>query len=292
LKVNLSLDNIASHKGYKFENYFDTLRLLRLLFYEYPKRYEDETLKVLRYILGSRIFTCPDEIVQPLLKTNNEIKNRKLPFDRIFLDVRLELCGKIIKGVYIGNALDSNNKIINEIAYLGLKHEPSKQERPWACFDSIFTMDDNLNETDFKTSTELDSIWTPQEKKDNITIRKKIKLFVCNFLDFINTSDVELIEVERDWERNEKRIRRGKPPIPAQTIVKLKPQIRIYLDQLKSGKHFKFSHKFWVRGHWRTLRSERWGDLRGTKIWIKPYIKGQGILIEKNYDVIPVGVTS
>jgi len=33
------------------------------------------------------------------------------------------------------------------------------------------------------------------------------------------------------------------------------------------------------------LRSDRWGKHKGTKIWIPPYIKGDGLYVKKNYEV-------
>jgi len=62
--------------------------------------------------------------------------------------------------------------------------------------------------------------------------------------------------------------------------------LRRYISNLKSNGHIDYSHKFWVRGHWRTLKNEkRYKDSVGKKMWIKPFIKGKGILIDKKYEL-------
>lgn len=46
-----------------------------------------------------------------------------------------------------------------------------------------------------------------------------------------------------------------------------------------------YSHKFWVRGHFRWLRAERYGENIGKKLWIAPFIKGKGVMLHKEYDL-------
>ena len=82
-----------------------------------------------------------------------------------------------------------------------------------------------------------------------------------------------------------KRILRGKLPIPSQKFIRVNGKLKIYLSELNSGKHFNYSHRFWVRGHFRTLRNDKWKNARGTKIWILPFIKGKGVLVDKIYEV-------
>lgn len=107
-----------------------------------------------------------------------------------------------------------------------------------------------------------------------------------NFLDFLNNPEVELLTIDRSDEQNDKRIKGGKPPIPTQKLIKLTGKLKVYINKLESDGLYKVSHRFWVRGHFRTLRNKtRYGSNSGKKIWILPYIKGSGILIDKNYEV-------
>ena len=113
---------------------------------------------------------------------------------------------------------------------------------------------------------------------------KKIQIFICNFLDFLNDPEVELKTIKRSEKNRERRIKNGKMPIPPINFIIVTGKLKIYQDGISSGIHFDFSCKFWVRGHFRRLiDEERYGESAGKRIWIKPYIKGKGILKDKNY---------
>jgi len=113
--------------------------------------------------------------------------------------------------------------------------------------------------------------------------QKKIASFVMNFLLFLNEPDVYYFNVERTLEQNQKRIKRGKLPIPKYSIIKVTGQLKKYIDKLESINAFSYSHKFWVRGHWRNFQSHIYKNKKGKRTWIKPYIKGQGVLVDKIY---------
>jgi len=71
-------------------------------------------------------------------------------------------------------------------------------------------------------------------------------------------------------------IKRGKIPIPTMHIIRLKGKLKQYINTLSSGDCFEYHYRFWVRGHFRTLKDEkRWGSNVGRRIWILPYIKGK-----------------
>ena len=57
------------------------------------------------------------------------------------------------------------------------------------------------------------------------------------------------------------------------------------LDQLNNKTDFTYTHRFWVRGHFRVLKDKKWKKSQGKKIWIVPFIKGEGVLIKKEYNV-------
>lgn len=117
-------------------------------------------------------------------------------------------------------------------------------------------------------------------------ISKKVREFIFAFLLFLNQPEVELKDIVRSEKNREKAIKRGKIPLPPTTEVNVTGKLKIYINKLKSGGHFSYSYQFWVRGHFRTLRNkQRYGEKAGTTIWIAPYIKGRGILINKDYNV-------
>jgi hypothetical protein len=126
-----------------------------------------------------------------------------------------------------------------------------------------------------------------------------------NFLDLLNTPDVYIVQMRRRSKNAERRKRQGKPALPPSDIVYLRPSIRRYVDDLKASGQWDVSHRFWVRGHFRHYRSERyarllendaqWAALPGNESkvgkcptchgveFIKPFIKGHGLLVKKRY---------
>ena len=110
-------------------------------------------------------------------------------------------------------------------------------------------------------------------------------MFVMNFLNFINSPEVSFVAVEHSRERNEKRIEQGKLPIPSRTVIRLNGVLKKYVEEIKRNPIWHYNYRFFVRGHFRTLRAERYGENICKRLWIPPYIKGRGILIEKEYVV-------
>ena len=53
--------------------------------------------------------------------------------------------------------------------------------------------------------------------------------------------------------------------------------------RVSSGGKFHFNYSFWVRGHFRQLKSDRYSKKK--RIFIAPYIKGEGVLVDKLYSL-------
>lgn len=125
--------------------------------------------------------------------------------------------------------------------------------------------------------------WKGEHKKT----KKFSHWFVLNFLNFINNPEVEQVEANYGKRKNQKRIEKGKTPIPPRSTIKLKGKLRKYIRDLKRNpESWNYGHRFWVRGHYRTLRDkDRYGDKAGRRIWIPPYIKGKGMLYKKTYKI-------
>lgn len=221
----------------------------------------------------SKKFLIEDNITQLLLKTKSKYHSNKLPFRSIFIDCNL----RINKINILGLLLFEDMQIVDEKGLLS-KHI--------FCF---YEFEGSFLPIAFPYSILCDLVEDYEYLKEagwDINMSKKVRNFVINFLDFLNTPEIELVTIERTKEQNTKRIKKGKIPIPIFSNVRVTGKLKIYINQLQSDGSFHCSHRFWVRGHFRTLRNkERYGNKIGTKIWVVPYIKGKGILIDKMYDV-------
>lgn len=129
-------------------------------------------------------------------------------------------------------------------------------------------------------------------KGENITYKvlhkwvksNKPKPEVCEMCNYFKP-EVKYTTVEYSKEKNEKRMENEKLPIPNRNMIRLDGVLKKYLEDIKQNPVWHYNYRFWVRGHFRTLRSPRYGDNVGKRIWIPPYVKGKGLLIEKEYVV-------
>ncbi len=234
--------------------------------------------EVMGYDLSSaHIFTIDNNLGMALQLTKNKVFNRHLPFDSIFIEYSLKIRSDIIiDGFFIKK--DKWGTIIRPFYY---DNERLLRIMHIDFFDTYFKFHPDKkseHEQQINLAEKLsDFVMTEKEKQT-------IRIFFCNLLDFMNTPDVKIVTIERTEEQNAKRIKRGKLPIPPIHLFRFTGELKICLDILNSGVAFSYSHKFWVRGHFRTLRSNKWKIKQGTRIWIRPFIKGDGILIKKVYD--------
>jgi len=245
-----------------------------------------------------KVFEIGDDIKRLLLLTKtpslDDGEQINLPFDYIFLDIaftraELEQAGidipkkdtfKSIQGImfskghlYAEKDIDNPNKLP-----VGNNLRVS----------AMMTYDDNSIE--FNTMNRI--LWVKDEKMvaiGNERISSKIKKslgdFVINFVHFLNNPEIEYLARVRDELSNAKRVKRGKMSLPSSDLIRVTGELKRYVDNIASEVHDSFSHRFWVRGHFRTLKNPRFKKNVGKRKWILPYIKGKGILIEKTYSV-------
>lgn len=233
----------------------------------------------------SKIFEINDEVTFLLEKTDNDEAERPFPFPIMFLNVNFTFEELPIIGIQFEEKeseqiADANTKLIYSVITL-FYHEYEGQTR----------LVKNIP-IKYDIKNKLENLFTGEnqvyfERKYG----QKVRILANNFLDFLNNPDVEFVEVIRTEDQNAKRMNRGQLPIPNYTNIKLTGQLKIYVNKLQPQGLYKIGHQFWVRGHWRTLRNEeRYGLNSGQKIWILPYKKGEGILIEKRYEVKPKSI--
>ena len=109
--------------------------------------------------------------------------------------------------------------------------------------------------------------------------------FFLNFLNFLHNPEVEYLLNTRSETNIERRIKQGKPIIPASAVIKLSGYLKQYVETLTAHSGFTHNYRFWVRGHFRELRAEKWKQKRGQRIWIPPFLKGNGIIFQKPYEL-------
>ena len=136
-----------------------------------------------------------------------------------------------------------------------------------------------------------------------------VLLFSKSILYFINPSFCLLShQLLKNQVNTERRVSKGRYPLPSYNKIYVKGYLAKYLSQLESDElNTRFSHRFWVRGHfkrfWNKERYKRLydsyekGKLKNfegkqygvdegvLRIWVYPYIKGEGLLIEKGYQL-------
>jgi len=261
-----------------------------------PLQFEQNIDNVLQNV---KVFEISDSIKKMLLLTNTPTDNENLhlPFENMFIDTEIikeeldEICPNSgvdgIKGILfrVNDLFVDDDNTINNIG-IGDKVVGKNLAITALCQVNDFEY------TEFNTLGY--PLWVEKEYEntqyqETTFVKKKVKKllynFVVNFLNFINNPEIEYLEHKRDEKTNARRIRQRKIPLPNSIEVKVTGTLKIYLDRIISYEKFNYSHRFWVRGHFRTLRDERYKENVGKRIWILPFIKGSGILVNKAYEV-------
>ena len=245
-------------------------------------------------ISKAKIFEIDNDVIHLLTLTDNKYdpSRHRLPFDVVFVDAKIPIIGStefikktnisyhgfLLFNVYEDNITDfkypwytKNDKEVKSIRMLSLW---SSKDHPGGYMRFCLT--------DERTDVPKSEINFKIEDFE----QKQLASFGLNFLDFINDPDVEFVYSRANRKMNERRAHRGLPVYPKITSIRVKNKLKRYITKMKRNNPLFYSHRFWVRGHWRTLRNnERYGKNAGKTIWIKPYIKGDGLLINKNYEL-------
>lgn len=244
----------------------------------------------------AKIYRIEDDIKKLLILTKVPNKNDMLPlpFPTVFLDVAFEREDILKLGIDIGypqvwglllrkgNLYNAKtDKIVGTDLRISLV---SKQTNGQMWFDT-FNVSPNITDESLKNANvsvkKLDSV--PKNTKEFI------HLFVLAFLNFLYNPEIQVIESSKSEEQNAKRISRGKPPIPISYCIRLTGHLKEYINSLSAEGVFEYHYRFWVRGFFRTLRAERYRENIGKRIWIPPFIKGKGVLVDKYYEVVKDG---
>jgi len=249
-------------------------------------------------------------------KDNEELK---LPFDYSFIDVNFkredmkqlgidigyrEIVGIIISkgkmfkqrqkdGKYTGVEYKGDKELTDavgeniRVTTMSLTGQPDKDDKFFKKDEENMVWFDTINMNVKMFDEELKNFTIKEQTRTHPKARKFIKSFVVNFLNFINNPEIEYIDRKRDDERNKKRAKRGQPPIPDRIIVRLTGHLKKYVDKIEanSGKCWTYGYRFWVRGHFRRQPYKEDGNIKYKRIWILPFVKGGGIMVNTIYKV-------
>jgi len=219
-------------------------------------------------------FTVDNKVIEKLSPeyTSNKVFMRKLPFNSLIILNTIKVKGIIFRGIQLGTFINDDKK--EDIKIIALVQTGDDERYTYT--RRYFT---NLLHDKYILK---DDTWSKQDDK----VLKYLKLFCCNFLDFLNNPDVDIVDINFSKDRNIKRLKKGKCFLPDYKDIRISGSLKKYFDDFSLNSKANYSHRFWVRGHFRTLKSERYGGNVNKRLWITPYIKGEGILINKNRKVI------
>lgn len=289
--------NMVSLKK-KYQEIYGVTDEQTIIFMELRKSKQmDREIKA--YLSSCHVFELDEKHKFLLTLTKNPERDDKklwqqvrLPFSEIFLDVQFtpedddrlvnSYNGLLIKEMKTFEPeIDSEKKEIKQQFVYGLKCYISGTAVDGTPFIDKYLFPliaINSEEQDFNTITRYEN------KKE----AQFFKEFIINFVLFLKEREVEWIIRERTSKNNERRLKEHKVVLPSSKLIRLTGSIKKYVDSISSNDfNKKFSFKFWVRGHWRTLRAERFVEKKDKTIWVTPYIKGEGVLIKKHYAVLP-----
>jgi hypothetical protein len=195
--------------------------------------------------------------------TPNKSRHIELPFPIVFLDVKITYKGTTYYGLLL---IRVNQSPVDDVVIYTL----AVKEHPEQGVDNALIVDCLLN-TDVGTKGQ-------QTNKDaGGDIIRIFRRVVMNFNDFLEHPELKI--VERKPHNNEKRVKRGKRPVPPSLAIVVKGDLKIYLDSIepKNGESESLDKCFEVAGHWRRFRHPKFVNKQGEKTFIHPYIKGTGM---------------
>src|SRR6266487_493493 len=264
---------------------------------------------ILDGVKQAHIFEFSDDTVRLMELTDNEPHNVKLPFPMTFLDAEFEVSVSKVTNHYAGIFLynfEPNTLIpapLREIApHLSAVTFIREMGKPWI-IDVFYPISENPVEiyAENKSYAGAKILFGRYARSEWRALRN----IALNFLDLLDTPDAYVVPVRRGAKNVARRERQGKPALPPSDIVYLRPSILRYINRLKAAGQWNVSHRFWIRGHFRHYRNERYRDVvahdraRAEKTgeepivgpcsscfgkeFIKPFVKGKGLLVQKRY---------
>jgi hypothetical protein len=232
-----------------------------------------------------RLVELEKDLIPLVESTDNKIFFRPLFFPSIFINNDFHFENLIIKGIYITECHTEkgtcsyflHHPVVNDYAIFAVAVDVGE-----ACeFHISIAFVDKAMGSPF-----LDS------KEENVKLKRcaeYVRTLICNIVDMVegNTDDLSVVTIETTREQNIKRIRRKQVPMPTRIVIRAKDEFKKYVKKFNSdvedARSGKLGYKVLVMGHYRHFRDEKFKNVKGTKKWIFPYWKGEGIAISKDY---------
>lgn len=232
-----------------------------------------------------RLVELEKDLIPLVESTENKIFFRPLFFPSIFINNDFHFEDLIIKGIYITQCHTEkgtcsyflHHPVVNDYAIFAVAADVDE-----SCeFHLSIAFIDKAMGSPF-----LDS------KEENSKLKRcseYVRTLICNVVDIVegNTDDLSVVTIETTREQNIKRIKRKQIPMPTKVFIRAKDEFKKYIKKFNSdmddARSGRLGYKFLVMGHYRHFRDEKFKNVKGTKKWIYPYWKGEGIVISKDY---------
>lgn len=230
-----------------------------------------------------RLVELEKDLMPLVEKTDNKIFYRPLFFHSIFINNDFNFEGLIVKGIYLtecytepGSARYTlHHPNINDYAIFVIAADTNI-----GCeFYSAFALVDNKIGDSFTD--------TKEETMRMKRLAKYVRIMICNVIDMVegNDKDLNVVTIETTKEQNAKRIKKGQVAMPTKVYIRAKGEFKKYIGEF-NREISKPNYRFDVRAHWRHFWSDKFVNVKGTKMWIASFTKGEGILIRKDYKVM------
>lgn len=239
----------------------------------------------LALMLQSHAFQVDQHVGEALEQTNNGPRPLRLPFRACFIDGNFlhEPTNITFRGILVYENADPNaDGLCESIMFHAFGEEPPRPgdgKRPITSVRGNFLKD--FGEMPTEGDGEFD--WDFED------VRGFLIRVIANWYDLVNDPEVVIARVGKSPSAAARHMREHgtPPPLEIRRIV-LKGELKRVVEAFRIQKGSRrYSHRFYVKGHWREFRAERYKTMRGKRVWVMPYIKGRGILIRKTYSVEP-----
>lgn len=209
----------------------------------------------------------------------NILKDLKIPFPCMFFDVDIDI-NELPEGQYFSKDIERMDGLL-VMRTTTMSGEKVTGEQVYCV--GLYSGNEHSFFED--CIIPLDNQKVHYHDKTNVSV---VKSLLCNLLMLMEHPEVEFRQFRRSQKNRERRVRNRELPLPDNTVIVLKGKLIRYVNEHRTIlEGVGFDHSFWVRGHWRMHRADRYKAMRGRVIWVEPFLKGKGAIRQKTYSIQP-----